>query len=521
MQTISVDKGKTYTFSGYIKTNNVSNTNNKGAQFYVAYQDNTGTWKKVESEFINGTNDWERIELTFTLPADSVSNDVHPKMTLTEETGTVYFDSLQFEEGHIANRYNLIENGDFKYNTEFWTNNYDTDSNDTVTTLTDTDYPQNLDKNAFRINGDAIKRKNVYQRIEISGKRDDVFTLGGWAKGESVSVDSSKAFMLDIGIERTDGSYQWQNIFFNDDYGDWQYSVNRIAADSDYKSITVYMIYHYNANTASTGTEIVSYTYDSWGKLISIDGSLKDTVGVKNPYRYRGYRYDTESGLYYLQSRYYNPEWGRYLNADGITGVTGELLSHNLFAYCVNNPVNMDDPSGYWPRWVKVAIGLAAIAVGVAATVATGGAAAPALIGSLQLAATSAAVGAGIGAATKGISTVVRGGDLGDIGASMLDGAIDGACDGFMWGGISAGGMQVGRALLNNAGRGFKIGKNTEGLYRTPSTKGGTLISTKTPKGTKFRVELDANSGLHYHFGKGRKAKIHRKLIPWIFGPID
>ncbi|MGY0373099.1 hypothetical protein [Clostridium sp. JNZ J1-5] len=56
-----------------------------------------------------------------------------------------------------------------------------------------------------------------------------------------------------------------------------------------------------------TRAQVVSYTYDSWGKLISSDGSLKDSVGIKNPYRYRGYRYDNETGLYYLQSCYYSP----------------------------------------------------------------------------------------------------------------------------------------------------------------------------------------------------------------------
>ncbi|WP_242854279.1 RHS repeat-associated core domain-containing protein [Oxobacter pfennigii] len=69
-------------------------------------------------------------------------------------------------------------------------------------------------------------------------------------------------------------------------------------------------------------------------------------VGYKNPYRYRGYRYDTETGLYYLQSRYYNPEWCRFINADGFIGQIGGLLSHNLFAYSMNNPVNFSDPSG-------------------------------------------------------------------------------------------------------------------------------------------------------------------------------
>ncbi|WP_055666128.1 polymorphic toxin type 17 domain-containing protein [Desnuesiella massiliensis] len=111
------------------------------------------------------------------------------------------------------------------------------------------------------------------------------------------------------------------------------------------------------------GVRVVSYAYDSWGKLISIkdkDGKdiTTDTnhVGYKNPYRYRGYRYDNETGLYYLQSRYYNPEWGRFLNADGLVGVTGGLLSHNMFAYCMNNPINMSDPSGKFPWLILVPV---------------------------------------------------------------------------------------------------------------------------------------------------------------------
>ena len=81
---------------------------------------------------------------------------------------------------------------------------------------------------------------------------------------------------------------------------------------------------------------------------ISTTGSLASTVGAKNPYLYRGYRSDTETGLYYLQSRYYSPEWGRFINADSHSGYLGNLLSSNVFAYCKNNPVNMSDPSGYY-----------------------------------------------------------------------------------------------------------------------------------------------------------------------------
>lgn len=73
---------------------------------------------------------------------------------------------------------------------------------------------------------------------------------------------------------------------------------------------------------------------------------LASTLGAANPFRYKGYYYDSETGLYYLNSRYYNPEWGRFISADSILGQTGGLLSHNLFAYCRNNPVMYSDSSG-------------------------------------------------------------------------------------------------------------------------------------------------------------------------------
>ncbi len=95
----------------------------------------------------------------------------------------------------------------------------------------------------------------------------------------------------------------------------------------------------------SIGKQVVSYTYDTWGKLISITGDK--ALGEKNPYRYRGYRYDTETGYYYLQSRYYNPEWGRFLNADGLVSTGQGMLAHNMFIYCLNNPASNKDDNGF------------------------------------------------------------------------------------------------------------------------------------------------------------------------------
>ena len=104
-------------------------------------------------------------------------------------------------------------------------------------------------------------------------------------------------------------------------------------------------------------TLLVSYTYDAWGSFTATyhnGGAL--TSAAYNPFTYRGYYYDTETGLYYVSSRYYDPEIGRWINADNrISGVGGSILGYNMFAYCMNNPVNMSDPTGSWPKWIETA----------------------------------------------------------------------------------------------------------------------------------------------------------------------
>ena len=74
---------------------------------------------------------------------------------------------------------------------------------------------------------------------------------------------------------------------------------------------------------------------------------------IYNPFRYRGYYYDTETQLYYLQSRYYNPAWGRFLNADGLISTGQGLIGYNMYTYCGNNPVMGYDPSGYADEDIK------------------------------------------------------------------------------------------------------------------------------------------------------------------------
>jgi len=100
----------------------------------------------------------------------------------------------------------------------------------------------------------------------------------------------------------------------------------------------------------SDGAVVAEYTYDSWGNILSATGECAS----ENPFRYRGYYYDSETGFYYLGSRYYDPALGRFINADGeISGIGGDVLGYNLYAYCMNNPINMLDETGHWPQWFK------------------------------------------------------------------------------------------------------------------------------------------------------------------------
>ena len=96
----------------------------------------------------------------------------------------------------------------------------------------------------------------------------------------------------------------------------------------------------------ASGTAVVTYTYDAWGNILTTTGTLSSTLGTHNPLRYRGYVYDQETGLYYLQSRYYNPEMGRFICADSLVSTGQGILGNNMFAYCLNNPVNYSDPFG-------------------------------------------------------------------------------------------------------------------------------------------------------------------------------
>ena len=118
----------------------------------------------------------------------------------------------------------------------------------------------------------------------------------------------------------------------------------------------------------SSGNTVVSYSYDSWGKILGITGSMANTLGADNPFRYKGYYYDAETGLYYIQSRYYDPEICRFISADDVSLLSASpmaLTDKNLYAYCDNNPVMRRDTEGeFWTIASGAVIG-AVISAGI------------------------------------------------------------------------------------------------------------------------------------------------------------
>jgi len=160
----------------------------------------------------------------------------------------------------------------------------------------------------------------------------------------------------------------------------------------------------------SSGVQVVSYVYDSWGNPISTTGTLATTVGADNPFRYRGYYFDSDTGLYYLNSRYYDSTVGRFINSDGLVSASSTLLGSNMYGYCENNPVNNHDESGF--NWesirkslLKSTMTMLFVAAIAFAVVGTGGTGALVLVGGYTISGAAVAALGTAAAATAAVTS--------------------------------------------------------------------------------------------------------------------
>ena len=180
----------------------------------------------------------------------------------------------------------------------------------------------------YAYNSDGIRTSKSYTNA-----------LSGETRNHTYVLDGTR-----ILSEKVIGSLSYTLYYLYDESGDVQGFIYNNAYYYYQKNLQGDVVRILN----STGNIVVEYTYDAWGKVLTISGSMASTLGQYNPFRYRSYYYDREMGFYYLQSRYYDPTVGRFLNADSseLIGANGNLQGYNLFAYCNSNPITHTDETG-------------------------------------------------------------------------------------------------------------------------------------------------------------------------------
>ena len=212
---------------------------------------------------------------------------------------------------------------------------------------------------------------------------------------------------------------------------------------------------------------VAKYVYDAWGNQrifakinnefidITQESTYNTNIANINPFRYRGYYFDTETGFYYLNSRYYDPALGRFINADDISYADAEMLNGlNLYAYCGNNPItNTDENGSAWWDWLwKIAAAIAIVAIIGTIAAFTGGTAGVILGATFY------------GAVTGGISSAIIGGVIGGITngwSGVLDGIANGLLSGVIIGGVTgaiSAGVNIATGAVKIVGSAQKTG---------------------------------------------------------------
>ncbi len=285
-QNVSLTKGATYTLSGYIKTSGVtlrSGATKGGACLAVRFATESGTVREM-SNMLDGTTDtaidsgWQRISYTFKVPSDATSSRI--LAVLYNATGTAYFDCLQLEKNNVADSYNLLENASFENSATSWTAASSLTTDDGL----DSTY-NNGGSYSYKIKGAASADKYIRQTVNVSGSEKDTYILSGYAKANSIPIDSEKGRRFDFSVRVTyaDGSSVIKKpLEFNDDVTAWQYSSGAFTlSDNDpevekvTESITVYCGYRKQENTCYFDDISLikepspTYSYDDDGNLVS------------------------------------------------------------------------------------------------------------------------------------------------------------------------------------------------------------------------------------------------------------
>ena len=319
---------------------------------------------------------------------------------------------------------------------------------------------------SYKYNADGIRTEKI-----VNGTKTEYFLNGSR-----------------ILAQTTNGETMW---FFYDSQGS---RVGLVQGDATY-----YYMYNVQGDVvglvdAETGSIVATYEYDAWGKCTAVTNATGYTVGTDNPFRYRGYYYDSETGLYYVSSRYYDPEIGRFISADTenlLLSNPAGLSDKNLYAYCDNDPINrLDEDGDIWHIVVGGIVGgfISGI-VKVSSNIAQGKKATEGLgIALLAGAASGALAATGVGLigiaagntvismAESAVNQYSNSGSV-NIGETLFDGAVGGIIGSF-------GGKGTGTKQLNDLGK--QIIKRTSNAVEHKGLKSG---FTELKKASIFYVK--------------------------------
>ena len=270
-QTLSVGAGKTITISAYIKTVDAA------AALGIKRQSD-GVF--FDGEVIAAGKDWDRYQISYT--NTSGTTETIRCYIFVKDPGAVYMDCVQAEYAATASRYNIIENGDFRFGANSWIMSNYCDTNEIPVAMEEAAAPQ-LNANAFQIVGDPSNKLRIRQEVPVSGVAGDTFVLAGWAKGEGVPLfdradGNHRTFTVRGTFMSLEGEPEEFNFDFNPDTdgAHWQYCAGVMVATKPFDGIKIQVLYDYGANTVyfdgiqlfkeSFGTSY-DYEYDANGNL--------------------------------------------------------------------------------------------------------------------------------------------------------------------------------------------------------------------------------------------------------------
>lgn len=285
-QTVTLEKGKTYTLSFYAK---------RTGSVDIWVQINVGGSSFFSPSFIPQlSTNFNRLSYTFTVPESATSTLAYIYLIAGSAEGTAWFDCAQLEEGPVANRYNMLINGDFTFNSGAhptgWSKNSSNDASDIVYTTCTGIKPEGLSTNTMRIYGTGrTKYAGIYQDIPISGNQGDAYVAGGWSMnfskprmGEDYRYNIRVAFLKSGTSSTRENS---PSIEWSEEWTEWQFAAGPVVAPCDYTSIRFNVDYERNINYAEFGGLFLhkeefgqTYVYDSKGNVLS----AKNTASLQD-----------------------------------------------------------------------------------------------------------------------------------------------------------------------------------------------------------------------------------------------